>query len=54
MNIALAALAVSRGELFPPTAASALEQPMAGSLRHVVVTGVGHWRGEGVALVEAV
>jgi 3-oxoacyl-[acyl-carrier-protein] synthase II len=54
MNIALAALAVSRGELFPPTAASALEQPMAGSLRQVVVTGVGHWRGEGVALVEAV
>ena len=54
MNVALAALAVSRGALFPPCGASAFEQPMAGPLRQVVVTGVGHWRGEGVALVEAV
>jgi len=54
MNVALAALAVSRGSLFPPCGTTAFEQPMAEPLRQVVVTGVGHWRGEGVALVEAV
>jgi hypothetical protein len=26
---------------------------MDGTLTHAVVTGVGHWRGEGLALVEA-
>ena len=52
MNVALAALAVSRGKLFPPS--GAFERPMEGGLRQAVVTGVGHWRGEGLALVEAV
>ena len=51
MNVALAALAVSRGNLFPPGAAS--ERPMNGPLTQAVVTAVGHWRGEGLALVEA-
>jgi 3-oxoacyl-[acyl-carrier-protein] synthase II len=51
-NIALAALAVRRGTLFPP--GDAFERPMAGPLTQAVVTGVGHWRGEGLALVEAV
>jgi 3-oxoacyl-[acyl-carrier-protein] synthase II len=54
MNVALAALALSHGTLFPPCGATAFEQPMAGPLRQVVVTSVGHWRGEGMALVEAV
>jgi len=54
MNIAIAALAVSHGTLFPPCGASAFEWPMAKPLRQAVVTGVGHWRGEGMALVEAV
>ena len=54
MNIALAALAVGHGSLFPPCGATAVERPMRGRLRQVVVTGVGHWRGEGMALVEAV
>ena len=53
MNIALAALAVSHGALFPPCGATAFEQPMTERLRQVVVTGVGHWRGEGMALIEA-
>ncbi len=53
MNIALAALAVSRGQLFPPADHSGVEQPMDAPLTQVVVTGVGHWRGEGMALVEA-
>jgi 3-oxoacyl-[acyl-carrier-protein] synthase II len=51
MNIALAALAVSRGSLFPPGADS--ERPMNGPLTQAVVTAVGHWRGEGLALVES-
>lgn len=54
MNIALAALSVSRNALFPPCGATAFEQPMDEPLRRAIVTGVGHWRGEGVALVEAV
>jgi 3-oxoacyl-[acyl-carrier-protein] synthase II len=51
MNIALAALAVSRGALFASN--DPFEGPLDGPLAQVVVTGVGHWRGEGLALVEA-
>ena len=54
MNVALAALAVNRGKLFPPCGGASFERPMEGALTHAVVTGVGHWRGEGLALVEAV
>jgi 3-oxoacyl-[acyl-carrier-protein] synthase II len=54
MNVALAAIAVSHGKLFPPKDGSGVERPMDGSLTQVVVTGVGHWRGEGLGLVEAV
>jgi 3-oxoacyl-[acyl-carrier-protein] synthase II len=54
MNVALAAIAIGHGSLFPPRDASGLEQPMRASLDQVVVTGVGHWRGEGLALVERV
>ena len=52
MNVALAAVALGHGNLFPPCDSTGLEKPMAGDLRQVVVTGVGHWRGEGLALVE--
>jgi 3-oxoacyl-[acyl-carrier-protein] synthase II len=31
-----------------------LEQPMNGSLTQALVTGIGHWRGEGLALVERI
>ena len=54
MNVALATLALSHGKLFAPADASGVEGPMEGPLTQVVVTGVGHWRGEGMALVEAV
>ena len=54
MNVALATVALGHGSLFPPCDATGLEKPMAGELRQVVVTGVGHWRGEGLALVERV
>jgi 3-oxoacyl-[acyl-carrier-protein] synthase II len=52
MNIALAALALGRGKLFPPAAASGIEQAYEGPLDRIAVTAVGHWRGEGLALVE--
>jgi 3-oxoacyl-[acyl-carrier-protein] synthase II len=54
MNLALAALALEHGSLFPPHDTTGLERPMEGALQQVVVTGVGHWRGEGLALVEAI
>jgi 3-oxoacyl-[acyl-carrier-protein] synthase II len=54
MNVALAALAVSRGSLYPPADDSGVEKPMDGPLKQAVVTSIGHWRGEGLALVEAV
>jgi 3-oxoacyl-[acyl-carrier-protein] synthase II len=53
MNVALAAIALNHGKLYPPVDRSGLEKPMPGRLRQVVVTGVGPWRGEGMALVEA-
>ena len=53
MNVALAAIAVNRGSLFPPGDGSGVERAMDGPLSQVVVTSVGHWRGEGLALVEA-
>jgi 3-oxoacyl-[acyl-carrier-protein] synthase II len=53
MNVALAAVAVSRGSLYPPGDDSGVERAMEGPLTQAVVTSVGHWRGEGLALVEA-
>jgi 3-oxoacyl-[acyl-carrier-protein] synthase II len=56
-NIALAAAALGSGGLFAP--ADAFERAMDGALRQVllrqaVVTSIGHWRGEGLVLLEAV
>ncbi len=52
MNIALAAMAVERRGLFPPCDPG--ERTATSVLTQAVVTGVGHWRGEGLGLVEAV
>lgn len=52
MNVALAAVALGHGKLYPPCDSSGLEKPMEAGLDQVLVTGVGHWRGEGMALVE--
>jgi 3-oxoacyl-[acyl-carrier-protein] synthase II len=52
MNIALAALAVQHKALFAPGDPS--EQAADRPVTQAVVTAVGHWRGEGLALVEAV
>ena len=54
MNVALAVVALGHGSLFPPCDSTGLERPMSGDLSQVVVTSVGHWRGEGLALVERV
>ncbi len=53
MNLALAALAIGRGTLFPPCDELGVEQPMQGTLSQAVVASVGHAWGEGLALVEA-
>jgi 3-oxoacyl-[acyl-carrier-protein] synthase II len=52
MNVGLAALALNQGKLFPPRDTTGLEKPMTGRLTQVAVTGVGYWRGEGLALLE--
>jgi len=54
MNVALATVALAHGSLYPPQDKTGIEKPMNGPLDQVVVTGVGHWRGEGMALVERV
>ncbi len=54
LGLGLAALAVSRGELFAPNDASGFEIAMTDKPTQIVVIGTGHWRGEGMALVEAV
>ncbi len=54
MNIAIAALTLNYGKLFAPYDSTGIEQPMTGPIAQAVVTGVGHWRGEGLALVERI
>jgi 3-oxoacyl-[acyl-carrier-protein] synthase II len=54
MNVALAAIAVRHGRLFATHDATGFEQAAEGALTRAVVTGVGHWRGEGLALVEKI
>ena len=52
MNVALATVALGHGSLFPPADSPGFARPMSGPLNQVLVTSVGHWRGEGLALVE--
>jgi 3-oxoacyl-[acyl-carrier-protein] synthase II len=54
LGLALAALSVSRGALIPPNDPTGLEVELSGPPTQIVVTGVGHWQGEGMALVEAI
>ena len=54
LGIALAALSISRGALFPPNDSTGTEIEMQGAPTQIVVVGAGHWRGEGMALVEAI
>lgn len=52
--LGLAALSIARGTAIPAAPALSLEAPHAGALKRVIVTSVGHWRGEGAGLVEKV
>ena len=54
LGLALAALSISRGTLFPPNDPSGLEVEMSEPPTQIVVIGTGHWLGEGMALVEAI
>src|SRR5262249_52465777 len=54
LNAALATLALSHGAVYPSRDRTGAEKDMDGKLTQVVITGVGHWRGEGLALIEAV
>jgi 3-oxoacyl-[acyl-carrier-protein] synthase II len=53
LGLALAALSVSKGELFPASDTTGLEIASSAPPSQIVVIGTGHWRGEGMALVEA-
>jgi 3-oxoacyl-[acyl-carrier-protein] synthase II len=50
-SLALAAMSVRHGSLFPPLEDA--EQAMTGPLLQALVTSWGHWRGEATALVTA-
>ena len=54
LGLALAALSISRGALFPPHDKTGVEIEMTTTPSQIVVIGAGHWRGEGMALVEAI
>lgn len=54
LALAMSALSISRGELFPPNDPSGFEAETKEKPARIVVVGVGHWRGEGMALVETV
>jgi 3-oxoacyl-[acyl-carrier-protein] synthase II len=53
MNVAIATLVLEHGRLYPPVDTSGVEVAIDGAITQIVVTSVGHWRGEGMALVEA-
>jgi 3-oxoacyl-[acyl-carrier-protein] synthase II len=54
LGLALAALSISRGALFPPNDPTGLEVEKSDAPDQIVVMGTGHWQGEGMALVEAI
>jgi 3-oxoacyl-[acyl-carrier-protein] synthase II len=54
LGLAVAALSISRGALFPSPDSSGVEIEMSKPPAQIVVIGAGHWRGEGMALVEAI
>jgi 3-oxoacyl-[acyl-carrier-protein] synthase II len=54
LGLALAALSISRGALFPPNDPTGLELELTGPPTQIVISGAGHWQGEGMALVEAI
>lgn len=53
-NIALGCQAVRKGTLFPPSGSGDTGSAPANGISQALVTSVGHWRGEGLALIERV
>lgn len=53
-GLALAAIAASKGHFFEPFGPSEFEKPLSGNPERILVTAWGHWRGEGMALVESI
>ena len=51
-GVGLAALSLAKGKL--PAPSGEVETALEGDLSRILVTGVGHWRGEGLALLERV
>jgi len=54
LGLAMAALSISRGAMFPTNDPTGMELEMSTPPSQIVVIGTGHWRGEGMALVEAI
>jgi 3-oxoacyl-[acyl-carrier-protein] synthase II len=54
LGLALAAMSLSRGSLFSPADSTGAEIEMSDAPTQIVVVATGHWRGEGMALVEAI
>lgn len=54
VGLALAALALKARRFYPPFDTSGHEAPFDDELDRVLVTGLGYWRGEGLALLEQV
>jgi 3-oxoacyl-[acyl-carrier-protein] synthase II len=53
LGVALAALALREGRFYPPLDSSGVEERFEGAPDRVLLTGLGHWRGEGLALVQS-
>lgn len=53
-NIALGCQAVRAGKLYPASGSGDLGDTPKGGISQALVTSVGHWRGEGLALIERV
>ena len=53
-NIAIGCQAVRKGTLFPAAGSGDTGEAPGGGISQAVVTSVGHWRGEGLALIERV
>lgn len=54
VGIGLAALALAKREFHAPSPEGGVETPFEGAPSRILVTGVGHWRGEGLAMLERV
>jgi 3-oxoacyl-[acyl-carrier-protein] synthase II len=53
-NIAIGCEAVRQGTLFPANGSGDIGEAPAGGICQAVVTSVGHWRGEGLAVIERI